>query len=299
MHKAVVTGGAGFIGSHIVDRLVDKGMDVFILDDLSTGKKSNINKKSTFIEGCITNKELVFSLLHDANYVFHTAALARIQPSYDDPLKHENINVIGTINCVEAVKENTKLIKFVYSSSSSCYGNTNELPTSEVASIAPLNPYAIQKYAAEQYVLTLGKRFLIPTIALRYFNVYGPRSFNESNSQNAYSSVIGIFHNKKLNDLPISITGDGLQSRDFVHVFDVAHANILAAESNIIGHVFNVGCGVDYSVKEIAKQFSDNSIFIPKREGEAKITLANIEKIKEKLNWHPTISIEDGIKTFN
>ena len=299
MANAVVTGGLGFIGSNLVDRLIEDEFDVTVIDDLSTGQKSNINNKAKIIYGSVTDKKLVNETLKDVEFVFHTAALPRIQPSFDEPIQHENVNVIGTINCLEAVKKNKNIKKFVFSASSSCYGNPEKYPTPESSQIISMNPYSIQKYAAEQFVLTMGERFDIPVLSLRYFNVYGPRSFNENNSQNAYSSVIGIFHNQFCKGLSLSVTGDGEQSRDFVHVYDVVDANIKSALSDINGEVFNVGNGIDYKVIDIAKMFSDNFHYIPKREGEAEITLADISKIKNQLGWLPKYKLKEGLETLS
>ncbi len=299
MSKAVVTGGAGFIGSHIVDKLISDGLDVFIIDDLSTGNKKNINTRAKFFQESIVNVDSIRNIFKDAEYVFHTAALPRIQPSFSDPVKHEIVNVVGALNCFESVKNSKILKKFVYSSSSSCYGNTHELPTTEAAPINPMSPYGTQKYAAEQMLLQLGARYELPIVALRYFNVYGPRSFDEKNPHNAYTSVIGIFHNQKEKGLPLTVTGNGKQSRDFIHVIDIADANILVSRNNsVYNDVFNVGFGNNYSVIEIAKFFSKDIIFIPERKGEPEITLASVDKLSQNIGWSPNINLKTGIGLF-
>jgi UDP-glucose 4-epimerase len=216
-----------------------------------------------------------------------------------EPGPHEDANVVATIRLIEALKNNKNLKKLVYSSSSSCYGNPVEIPTSEQESIKPLSPYALQKYTAEQYCLLLGERFDIPVISLRYFNAYGPRSYNPLNKYNAYTSVIGIFHHQKINGQNLTITGDGSQRRDFVHVKDIARANYYAAKSPVSFEFFNVGCGICYSILEIAKYFSHPYVFVPKRAGEAEITLANIDKIKKVLQWKPEIDIIEGIQSYS
>ncbi|KPJ55325.1 hypothetical protein AMJ47_00420 [Parcubacteria bacterium DG_72] len=298
MSKAIVTGGAGFIGSNLVDLLIEKGFQVVVIDNLETGKKENINPQAKFIKEDIVNFEKIKPLFEGVDYVFHLAALPRIQPSFSDPLYHEKANVIGTINCLLACKgKNIK--KFVFSASSACYGNPKELPTTEKAEIDCLCPYALQKYAAEQYCLILGKRYNIPVNSLRYFNVYGPRSFNEKNPFNAYSSVIGIFENQKKKGQKLTITGDGEQSRDFIHVGDVALANLLAAQSDLLYGLYNVGFGKPYTINQIAKMYNTEYIYIPERKGEARITHANIEKIKKELGWKPVISIEDYVRREN
>jgi len=295
MFKAIVTGGAGFIGSNLTDLLIDKGFQVIVIDNLETGSEKNLNPKAEFVKEDIRNFEKIEPFFEKTDYVFHLAALPRIQPSFDQPIEHEQANVIGSINCLLACKgKNIK--KFVYSASSACYGNPKELPTTEKAEIDCLSPYALQKYTAEQYCLILGERYNIPVVSLRYFNVYGPRSFNEKNPFNAYSSVIGIFENQKKKGEKLTITGDGEQSRDFVHVFDVARANLAAAQADLSFQVYNVGFGKDYTINEIAKIFGSEHVYIPERKGESRITLADISKIKKEFNWEPTISIKDYVE---
>lgn len=292
--KCLVTGGAGFIGFHLVDFLISEGMEVLIIDDLSTGQKENINPKARYIQEDIRNLEKIEPYFNDVDFVFHLAALPRIQPSFDSPLEHEEVNVIGTINCLLACR-GKKIKKFVYSSSSAIYGNPDELPTGENAKINCLNPYALQKYTAEQYCLILGERYGIPTISLRYFNVYGRRSFNPKNPFNAYSSVIGIFENQKKEGKPLTITGDGEQSRDFVHVYDVARANLLTAKSDYKSRVYNIGSGKTYIINQIAKMFNWKYCYIPERKGEARVTWAKIDRAKKELGWWP----KKGLKINN
>ena len=293
--KCLVTGGSGFIGSHLVDLLIKEGLDVFIIDNLSTGLKANLNRKATFIEGDIRDAQLIKNLCVDVDFVFHLAALPRIQPSFDQPIEHEEVNVMGTINCLQAVI-GTSVRKFVFSSSSAIYGNTSIIPTPEDTPPDLLNPYALQKYAAEQYCLMLGQRFDIPVIALRYFNVYGPRSFNTKNPFNAYSSVFGIFNDQQKRKVPLTVTGDGEQRRDCVHVIDVARANLSAALSNRKLDVYNVGAGNNYSINQIARLFSSDITHTAERKGEARITVADVGKIARELKWNAQISVDDGIK---
>lgn len=293
--KCVVTGGAGFIGSHLVDFLISEGMEVIVIDDLSTGRKENINPKAVFIQFDIREIKENSPFFDNADFVFHFAALPRIQPSFEQPIKHEEVNVVGAIKTLLACK-NRKIKKFVYASSSACYGTPKELPTSEEAKINCLSPYALQKYTAEQYCLILGERYNIPVIALRFFNVYGPRSFNPENPFNAYSSVIGIFENQKKEGKELTITGDGEQSRDFIHVYDVVKANILAAKSEHKGRVYNIGFGSPYTINQIAQLFESRYRYIPERKGEARITWAKIDKAKKELGWFPSIKVEDYIK---
>jgi UDP-glucose 4-epimerase len=293
--RCLVTGGAGFIGSNLVDTLIEKGWPVTVIDNLSTGDLNNINTRSKFYNVDIVDYKRIEPLFKGIDYVFHLAALPRIQPSFEDPILHENVNVVGTINCFQAARRHG-VKKFVFSSSSACYGNPTQIPTTEQAAINCLSPYALQKYSAEQYCLILGQRFNLPVVILRYFNVYGPRSFSPRNKFNAYSSVIGIFHNQKKSNRPLTITGNGEQSRDFVHVYDVAQANLCAIFDGPAGKIFNIGFGKTYTINEIARMFSDRYIYIPERKGEAMITLADIGKAKKELNWQPTINLKKGLR---
>ncbi len=293
--RCLVTGGAGFIGSHIVERLLREGYDVTVLDNLSTGERVNVPVSCRFVEGDIMHPEHIEDACLDAEYIFHAAALPRIQPSFDDPVLHEEVNVLGTVHVLLAARKHN-IKKFVFSSSGACYGTPTELPTSEKATISCLSPYALQKYAAEQYCLLLGQRWDIPVVALRYFNVYGPRSFNPKNPFNAYSSVVGVFHHQHQTGQTLTITGDGEQSRDFVHVHDVAEGNLRAAFSAARDTICNIGCGKNYTVNEIAGMFSGKSTHIPERAGEARVTLADIRHTQKTLGWTPKISLEEGIK---
>lgn len=290
---AVVTGGLGFIGSHVVELLIAEGWRVVVVDNLSTGSKLNAISGADYrIESL---EDTPATLLQQADYVFHLAALPRIYPSFQDPLLHEKENVILTLQLLQQLIGSTSLKKLVFSSSSAVYGDPIQIPTSEDCPIAPLNPYALQKYAAEQYCLMLGHFFNIPVVSLRYFNPYGPRSFNPNNPYNAYSSVVGIFSNQKSLGQPLTITGDGIQTRDFIHVSDVARANLAAALSPVQGRVYNVGAGETLSIHELAKLFSQPYTFVPARPGEARTTHADISRIKRELGWVPAISIGTAV----
>ncbi len=292
----LVTGGAGFIGSNLVDSLIKKKYKVIVVDNLSTGFEKNINKKADFEKLDLSkNLKQITRLLRHCDNIFHLAALPRIQPSFDDPILHNNSNINATLNLLIAMREN-HCKKIVYSSSSSCYGNPKEIPTSENCNLNFLNPYALQKYVSEKYVTMLSQKFGFSAISLRYFNVYGKKSFNKNNPFNAYSSVIGIFNYYRKNRLKIKVTGDGLQKRDFVHVNDVVDANIKAMKSSIRNSFFNVGTGKSIEIIKVAKLFSKNYDFIPARLGEAEITCANINKIKSQLNWKPKIKLLEAIK---
>ena len=231
--------------------------------------------------------------------IFHLAALPRIQPSYIDIKGHINANVMESIHIVELMISENHFPKFIYSSSSAIYGTPDEIPTNENAKISCLSPYAFQKYEVEMYLELLSKRYQnLDYICLRYFNPYGPRSYNAKNPLNAYSSVVGIFLNQFKNNLPLQITGDGLQQRDFIHVRDIVRANYYSALlEDQINSSINLGMGVSISVLDLAYKISDNINFIEKREGESDITKADISKAKRILNWSPEMSLDNYIKS--
>lgn len=292
--RCLVTGGAGFIASHLVDLLIAEGHAVTILDDLSTGRRENLNPAAKFREASILDLETIKPIIADCDWVFHAAAWPRIQPSFDDPLTHEAINVNGTINCLLAARD-SGIKRFLYFGSSAVYGTPDEIPTTEEARIRCYNPYALHKFAGEQYAIMLGARWGIPAISLRLFNVYGARSYNQGQPNSAYSPVIGIFHHMSQTEQPLTVTGQGDQSRDFVHVHDVARAFLLAAQSNISGEILNVGSGQSDSIDTIARLMSDNVTYIPERPNEARITHADISKTKRLIGWEPSISLEQGL----
>ena len=294
----IVTGGAGFIASHVVDLLVRKGHKVHIIDNLSTGRRENINPDAEFHEVDIRNGGALASVFRGIDWVFHGAAWPRIQPSFEDPVTHEDINVIGAINCLAASRD-ARVSKYLFFGSSAVYGTPDEIPTTELAAIRCYNPYALQKYTGEQYSLILGERWQVPAVSLRMFNVYGPRSYNEGRPNSAYSPVIGIFHNQHRKGMPLTITGTGQQSRDFVHVYDVARAFVMAAESDVSGEAFNVGCGESYSINSIADLISPNKSYIPARPNEAAVTHADISKIRRMVGWEPEITLAEGLKLLD
>lgn len=292
--KALVTGGLGFIGSNLVDSLIEKGWDVVVIDNLSTGDLDYLNTKARYYIKDLNHIKV--EDMEQCDYIFHLAALPRIQPSFEDPLAHDFANVTATIKLIQCAKQNKNLKKIIYSSSSSAYGTPKNTPTTETEQIDPLSPYALQKYASERYIHILCERYGIPFITLRYFNVYGNRSFNKKNVYNAYTSVIGIFENQKKEGVNLTITGDGMQERDFVNVLDVANANYLAAVSNVSGECFNVGYGECYTILDIAKMFDHPYTHIPERKGEAMITHADITKIQSMIGWKPLINLKNYIK---
>ncbi len=296
MIKAVVTGGAGFIGSHMVDLLVREGYDVIVVDNLVNGRLENIEHhkgKVKFAQLDIGdyNADLE-SLFENVEYVFHYAALADIVPSINNPIKYHRANVDGTINVLEAAKKSTKLKKFVYAASSSCYGIPDVYPTPEDTPIKPEYPYAHTKTVAEQYVMHWGQLYDMPVISMRFFNVYGVRH----RTGGTYGAVFGVFLAQLLNNKPLTIVGDGEQTRDFTYVTDIVDACYRAAKSDIQQEIFNVGSDHTYSINYLVELLGGEKQYIPKRPGEPDVTFADITKIKNMLGWTPKVSFEVGVK---
>lgn len=296
MKTALITGVSGFIGSNLLDYLL-KNTDWLIdgYDNLSTGSDSSIahiKNESRFR----FYQQDVFELdsLNKYDIVFHLAALPRIQPSFELINEHIKANVLLTGHLIELMIKENHYPRFVYSGSSAIYGTPLLIPTPETERIDCLSPYAFQKYESEKYLELIATRYPIDYVVLRYFNPYGPRSFNPNNPFNAYSSVVGIFLNKKANGQKLLVTGDGSQKRDFIHVEDLAKANYLAAiHPEKINTSFNVGYGSTLSILDLAKMIAgENYEFIAKREGEADVTFADTQKIKSILGWTPGVSIE-------
>ena len=296
MQTAVVTGGAGFIGSNLVDKLIEQGIEVIVLDDLSTGKKENINPKAKFIECDISTAsqvDLTF-YINGADVVFHTAAKARVQPSIDDPLTFNKANVDGTLNMLYA-SHKMKIKRFVYSASSSAYGNATRFPTPEEHPINPLSPYGLQKYIGEQYCEVFSKVYGLDTVSLRYFNVYGKRM----NLEGAYCLVLGIFAKQMLEGKPLTINNDGKQRRDFTYVGDVVNSNILAATrlKPFNGDVFNIGNGKNYSVNEVADMLGGEKTY-GNKVLEPFQTLADNSKALLLLDWDPKGDLPTWINNY-
>ena len=290
--KCLVTGGAGFIGSNLVDKLLELGHEVTCIDNESSDANETFywNKQSKNYKLDICDYEKIISCFKDIECVFHLAAEARIQPSIKNPLKAVRSNILGTASVLQASRENG-IKRVIYSSTSSGYG-FNSVPNLENQPDDCLNPYSVSKVGAEKLCSMYTKLFGLKTIILRYFNVYG----NREPIKGQYAPVIGIFKRQKNNGESLTIVGDGLQKRDFTNVKDVVQANILSATKEIkeefYGTVFNVGTGVNHSILEIAKMISDNYIFIEPRLGEMRETLANNEKIRKVLGWEPSVKLE-------
>lgn len=296
MKKVIVTGGAGFIGSHLAETLVIKGYHVMILDNFSTGRMDNIRdfKESPYLKVekiDITDFSAVSKAIKDTKFVFHLAALADIVPSIKDPLKYHNSNVNGTITVLEAARK-AGVKKLIYAASSSCYGIPYIYPTPETAPIHPMYPYALTKYLGEQYVMHWDQTYDIPCLSLRLSNVYGPRS----RTSGTYGAVFGVFLAQKLAGKPFTVVGDGTQTRDFTYVSDVVDAFIKAAESDKRGEIYNVGSGGTYSVNRLVELLGGKVMYIPKRPGEPDCTFADIKKIRHDLGWSPKVSFETGVK---
>lgn len=290
--KVIVTGGAGFIGSHLVDALVKKGAEVHIIDNLTTGKKENINPKAIFHKADIRQLEKIKPIFKNARFVFHLAALPRVQPSIQDPKTSNDVNTAGMLNVLISAK-NAGVRRLIYSASSSAYGDQKKFPLKETFPANPLSPYGLQKYIGELYCRLFHTIYGLETVSLRYFNVYGPRSATEG----AYTLVIGRFLKQRQLNKPITIVPDGEQSRDFTHVYDVVKANMLAAESGKVGRgeVINIGGGHDYSVNEVARLIGGPTVFMEPRI-EPRRTLADITLAKKLLGWEPQVKFEKGIE---
>lgn len=293
--KAIVTGGAGFIGSHMVDLLVKENFEVLVIDNLRNGREENINKSSNvkFLKADISDYSVSFDeYFENVDYVFHFAAMADIVPSINNPLLYHKANVDGTINILEAAKKSKNLKKFVYAASSSCYGIPDTYPTLETSSINPEYPYAHTKRIGEEYVLHWGQVYKLPVVSMRFFNVYGLRH----RTSGTYGAVFGVFLAQLLNNKPLTIVGDGEQTRDFTFVTDVVDACYTAAKSDITNEIFNVGSDNTYSVNYLVELLGGEKVYIPKRPGEPDCTYADISKIKKMLNWTPKVSFEEGVK---
>ena len=294
---AIVTGGAGFIGSHMVDLLLSKNYQVRIIDNLSGGHKKNLKH-------CINNPNLYFKNIDICNLnendkffknvesVFHFAGIGDIVPSIEKPGDYMKNNVLGTIKVLEASRY-AKVKKFVYAASASCYGKTKKL-TNEEYRISTEHPYALSKYLGEKAVLHWHQVYGLPVNSIRIFNAYGPRV----RTTGAYGAVIGVFFKQKIKNKPLTIVGDGKQSRDFVYVTDVARAFFAAAKTKLNGKIYNVGTGKPQRVNYLANLIGGKKVFIPDRPGEPRCSCADITKIKRELKWKPFITFDVGINTM-
>lgn len=291
MKKVIVTGGAGFIGSHIVDALVDGGYDVHIVDNLYAGNKENINPKAVFHNVDIRDYNKLVDIFKDTEYVFHEAALPQVQYSMENPIETNDVNVNGTINVLEACRVN-KVKRLIFASSSAIYGDQEILPIKEDSIKKPLSPYGAQKYIGEVYCELYSRIYNLETVMLRYFNVYGPRQ----SGRGVHASVISRFMDFKKNGQPLTIVGDGNHVRSYVYVRDIAHANMLAMTSTDVGksEYINIASNSDHSVNDIARLLGGDVVYVDQRI-EPKISSADIQKAKDLIGWSPSISLSDGI----
>jgi len=294
--KVVITGGAGFIGSHLADFLIDTGNEVLVIDNLSIGRVENIahhldNSSFKFLKADIVDYEGIEASFREVDWVFHLAAMADIVPSIENPTEYYKSNVNGTFNVLQACRK-YNIKKIVYTASSSCYGIPDEYPTKELAEIRPQYPYALTKNMGEQLVMHWCQLYNLPAVSLRFFNVYGPRA----RTSGTYGAVFGVFLAQKIANKPFTVVGDGNQTRDFTFVSDIVNALIAAVSSDISGEIINIGSNDTYSINRLVELLEGDIAYIPKRPGEPDCTWADISKATRLLDWTPLVSLEDGVK---
>lgn len=292
---AVVTGGAGFIGSHLVDRLLAEGHRVRVIDNFACGSPANLahhrgDPRLAVHEADVSDGAALGPLLRGAEWVFHLAALADIVPSIEQPTAYHRANVEGTLRVLEAARA-AGVRRFLYAASSSCYGLPEVVPTPEEAPIRPMYPYALTKTVGEQYVTHWHRVYGLPTVSLRLFNVYGPRV----RTRGTYGAVFGVFMAQKLAGQPFTVVGDGTQTRDFTHVTDVADAFVRAARSDLVGEVMNVGSGRTESVNRLVELLGGPVVHVPKRPGEPDCTFADTRRIEARLGWRARVPFAEGV----
>jgi UDP-glucose 4-epimerase len=293
MAKCLVTGGAGFIGSNLVDALVEEGHEVLVIDNLSTGKREHVNPKAKFFELDLRELDKIKPVFEGVDFVFHQAALARVEPSIKNPVLYNDNNVNGTLNTLVASRD-AKVKKVVYASSSSVYGDQDVMPLTEDMAAKPTSPYGLQKYIGEQYCRVFSYLYDLPTVCLRYFNVYGKRMALEG----AYASVISIFGQQRQKGEPMTIAGDGTHLRTYTYVGDIVKANILAVKSNVAdGRAINTGQSTEYSVNQIAEMFGGPTVNIAERIEPVRNLCGN-KLAKELLGWEPTIDLPEWLPTY-
>jgi len=291
---AVVTGGAGFIGSHMVDLLLERNYKVRVIDNLTGGRESNLvlhkgNRDLEFFNEDIRDLEPNSSIFSNARYVFHFAGIGDIVPSIEKPIDYMSTNVLGTVHVLECSRFHG-VERFVYAASSSCYGLA-ETPTREDHPINPQYPYALSKYQGEQAAFHWRKIYGLPVNSIRIFNAYGPRV----RTTGAYGAVFGVFFKQKLAGKPFTVVGNGTQTRDFLFVTDVAAAFLAAAETDHVGEIYNLGAGNPQSVNHLVKLLGGNVVYVPKRPGEPDCTWADITKISSHLSWSPKVNFDEGV----
>jgi len=291
--KILVTGGAGFIGSRLVDKLIKKGHKVIVIDNLSTGKRENLNPEAKFHNLDICQLEKIKLLFRNLDYVFHFAAIPRVPLSIEDPLKTSEVNIMGTLNVFKAAID-SKVKRIIFASSSAVYGNQKELPLREGIIPKPISPYGLQKLIGEKFGKLFTQLYGVPIISLRFFNVFGPRIDFDSD----YSLVIGKFLKQKSEGKPLTIFGDGKQTRGFCYVADVVEATILAVESEKLrgGEIINISSEESQTINFLAKLIRGKVQYLPPRPGDVLHTKADITLAKKLLHWQPKISFEQGLE---
>jgi len=295
MNTCIVTGAAGFIGSHLVDTLLAAGHRVIGVDDLSTGREKNLaaaagNPAFRFVRADIRGLDAAALGLESADWFFHLAGRADLVPSIVNPEDYFQVNVEGTFRALQLARE-LNVSRFLYTASSTCYGIPDAYPTPETAPCKPEHPYALTKYLGEQLALHWHHVYQLPVVSLRLFNVYGPRS----RTTGAYGAVFGVFLKQKLAGKPFTVVGDGTQTRDFTFVSDVASAFLAAADSSVAGEILNVGSGHTYAVNRLVDLLGGEKTHIPRRPGEPDCTFADTAKILGLLDWRPAVPLEDGV----
>lgn len=294
MAKCLVTGGAGFIGSHIVDRLIAEGDSVTVLDNLMLGKREFVHSKADFCEGDIRDFETLKTLCTGIDVIFHLAADPRLPLSIEDPIGTHEINVTGTLNILEAARL-AGVKKFIFSSSAAVYGDQETMPISEDAKLMPMSPYGLHKMMGEYYTRLYHNLYGMDTVTLRYFNIFGPRKTTEG----GYPMVIPIFIEQRKQGGQLTIVGDGEQTRDYVYVSDVVEANIAAWKSGVTdGTVINVCSGIQISVNQIADIIGGETTHTPERKGEMRFIAGDNSQAQKLLNWKPKISLEEGVESL-
>jgi len=288
---ALVTGGAGFIGSHLVDALVERGVRVRVLDSFATGKRENLNQRAELIEADIRDLDSIRPAFAGVDSVFHTAALARVPLSIEKPVETHAVNATGTLNVLVAARD-AHVRRVINSGSSSVYGDQPTLPLREEMPPNPLNPYGLQKFIGECYTRQFHKLYGMQTLTLRYFNVFGPRMPSEG----AYLTVLSIFIRQRVAGEALTINGDGEQTRDFTQVRDVVRANLLAMDCAVAdGRALNIGAGSNVSINQVARMVGGPVVHLPPRQGDVRDTLADYSQAEKILSWHPMVACGDGV----
>jgi len=293
MAKCLVTGGAGFIGSNLVDKLIEKGHGVTVIDNLSSGKKENINPSASFYQFDVCDLDKMSPIFNGMDFVFHLAAIPSVPISIQDPVGTSKVNILGTVNVLKAAAD-AGVNRVIFASSSAVYGDQKDFPIKETAALNFKSPYALHKLIGEQYAKMFTELYRLPVICLRYFNVYGPRIDIGSD----YGLVIGKFLKLHSQRLPLTVFGDGNQTRSFCYIDDVVEANIKASESDMLfgGETINIGHEKSFSINNLAELIGGQVEYLPERLGDILYTQADISLAKKLLNWEPKVNLKDGVE---